>query len=82
MNDTTSEGDIARISRALRQLNIDLDKERRERKDDDQIMAWFGPGSNWADGKVPLLKNIWYYLALWKVPRKTESSGGSIFGYG
>lgn len=48
----------------------------------DQIMAWFGFGSNWADGKVPLLQNIWYYLALWKVPRKTESSGGSTFGYG
>jgi hypothetical protein len=48
----------------------------------DQIMAWFGPGSNWVGGTVPLLPTIWYYLALWNVPKKREGSTGLIFGSG
>jgi hypothetical protein len=48
----------------------------------DQIMAWFGPESNWAGGTIPPLPTIWYYLVMWNVPWKKESSGGSIFGYG
>ncbi len=48
----------------------------------EQIMAWFGPGSNWAGGTVPVFPAIYNYLYRWNVPRKKESSGGAAFGYG
>jgi hypothetical protein len=48
----------------------------------DKIMEWFGLQSNWAGGKVPVFPNLYLILSFWGVPRKTKSSGGSIFGFG
>jgi hypothetical protein len=47
----------------------------------DQIMAWFGPTSNWQGGTIPVLPSVYYYLYKWQVPRRTDSSG-LIFGSG
>ena len=48
----------------------------------EQIMEWFGPQSNWQGGRLAPIANIWVALAIWNVPRKSESTGGSIFGFG
>jgi len=48
----------------------------------EQIMEWFGPQSNWQGGRLAPIANIWVALAIWNVPRRSESSGGSIFGFG
>jgi hypothetical protein len=48
----------------------------------DQIMEWFGPQSSWQGGTLPPIANIWVALSIWNVQSRTESSGGSIFGFG
>ena len=46
----------------------------------EQIMEWFGPQSNWQGGRLAPIANIWVALAIWNVPRNQKSTGGSIFG--
>lgn len=48
----------------------------------DQVMSWFGPSSNWIGGSVPVFPSIWNYVGFWQVPQRRASSGGSVFGFG
>jgi hypothetical protein len=48
----------------------------------DQIMDWFGPNSNWMGGPVPIFPSVYYFLVMWGVQETTRSSGGSVFGFG
>jgi hypothetical protein len=48
----------------------------------EQIMTWFGPRSNWVGGAVPILLNIWMYLGVWNVPRTKKVSNSFIGGFG
>lgn len=48
----------------------------------DQIMDWFGPTSNWHGGSIPPWPSIWNFVYWWNIPRKKASSGGSSLGFG
>ena len=48
----------------------------------DKIMEWFGPQSNFVGGTVPPIFNVFQAVIFWKVPNTIRSSGGSTFGFG
>jgi hypothetical protein len=47
----------------------------------DQIMAWFGPESNWSGGTIPVFPSVYYHLYRWHAPSRTEAPG-LLFGSG
>ena len=48
----------------------------------DQLMAWFGPGTYVTYSRVPWYLNIWQMLFALGVKTITQSSNVGIFGYG